>query len=211
MWREEFSDPTAICPVKGGRLTSERKREKARCSISRWQEQWGARKPCWAEPTALTPRLCLCRRGSYFCSRSLGAEAKCPSFCVTERCKILLHQVPTTCLRLSPYLDEIIILKVKSCMCRLRFKFFSRISFISMNRPLAFLKPTLKIKSSFPILKAIYPWWIISPCQSPKTSPVSHLSRFEFMYLCGYCINTFFLPPVLWSLTTQGGHRVKCH
>lgn len=108
---------------------------------------------------------------------------------------------------------EIIILKVKSCKCRLRFKFFSRISFISMNRTLAFLKPTLKIKSSFPILKAIYPWWIISPCQSPKTFPVSHLSRFEFMYLCGYCINTFFLPPVLWSLTTQGGHRlsvIKC-
>ena len=65
VWREEFSDPVAICPVKGRTLTSERQREKARCFISRWKEQWGERKLRWAEPAVLTPRLCLCRRGSF--------------------------------------------------------------------------------------------------------------------------------------------------
>ena len=38
--------------------------------------------------------------------RSLSAEAKCPSFRVTEGCKILLYQVPTTCLRLPLCLVE---------------------------------------------------------------------------------------------------------
>ena len=54
-----------------------------------------------ADPSSL-----LVQKRELSAAWSLSAEAKCPSFRVTEGCKILLYQAPTTCLRLPLCLVE---------------------------------------------------------------------------------------------------------